>query len=50
LFNFGDLSVQTAGIAQNIEFLAAPEPDLIVSIITQVIQDFKNTVVLERRF
>lgn len=50
IFDYGDIQVQTAGTIQNIEFRAVPEPNVVVSIITQVIQDFKNTVVMERRF
>jgi len=49
LFDFGDLSVQTAGIMQNIEFAATPEPDVVVSIISQVSQDHKNSSLLKRK-
>src|SRR3989338_5228640 len=39
LFDYGDISVQTAGTIQNIEFLAVPEPNKVVSIISEITQD-----------
>jgi len=41
LFRYGDVFVQTAGIEQNIEFLAVPEPNQVVALVSRIIRDHR---------
>jgi len=42
IFNYGNVSVQTAGTIENFEFTAVPDPDRVVSIIEALIKGDQN--------
>ncbi len=44
-FNFGDVTVETAGEAPNIEFEKVPHPEHVVQIISELAQKYKGTPV-----